>query len=776
MPEIRNVTVIGAGVMGAGIAAQVANAGVSVSLLDVVPKGASNRNVVAENALKKILSTNPAPLMDPRFSKRIVAGNIEDNLASVGDSDLIIEAVIEDIKIKQEIYAEIEAIRKIGSIVTSNTSTIPLSQLTNGLPQSFCQDFMISHFFNPPRYMRLLELVVGPETNQHVADALRLFADKTLGKVVVDCNDTPGFIANRIGIFWIEAAVRFALEMGINVEEADAIIGKPMGIPKTGVFGLLDLVGIDLQPHVQKSMLTLLPQDDLYRDIYQPSELLDKMISEGYIGRKGSGGFYRLIEKDGVKIKQALDLSNLTYRDLIKPQLESIMSRKIDLEALLSHPDPGGQYAWKVMSHTLSYAASLVPEITDNIHSIDQAMRNGYAWKWGPFEMMDQLGSAWFANRLEKSNMAIPQFISNLKGQSFYKINNGGKLQYYNCENSYQNIKRPTGVILLSDLKRKKKKIDGNNSASLWDIGDNVMCLEFHTKMNSLDSGVFKTIEKAIKKIPSSDFQALVIHNDNDNFSVGVNLGLALFAANIAAWPEITKIVVEGQKVYKALKYAPFPVVSAPSGMVLGGACELLLHSDAVQAHAESYIGLVEVGVGLIPAWGGCKEMLHRWQQLPKHPKGPMSAVIKVFEIIGTATVARSAEEAKHHLFLRSGDGITMNRDRLLGDAKDLALSLVSDYSPPEKPEFVLPGKSGKLALNMAVSDLCKMGKATAHDMVVADSLAKILTGDDVDITQTLSEDQMLSLERKSILELLKTKSTLARMEHMLEKGKPLRN
>ena len=762
--------------MGAGIAAQVANAGLPVSLLDIVPDGANGRNVIAENAIQRMLKTNPAPLMHTKNAKRITPGNIEDDLSVTADCDLIIEAVVENLEIKQDLYRRVEMNRKKNSIVTSNTSTIPLSHLIAEMPASFAHDFAITHFFNPPRYMRLLELVAGPQTRLEVIETLRDFGDRALGKTVVECKDTPGFIANRIGILWMESAVRFAIEDGFTVEEADAIVGRPMGIPKTGIFGLMDLVGIDLQPHVQRSMLALLPDKDLYRDLYQPSELVDQMIAEGYTGRKGKGGFYRLNRAGGKKVKEALDLETMTYRATIKPDLESIAAGKKGLRALVEHPDRGGQYAWRVLSHTLSYAAALVPDIADNVHAVDEAMRNGYAWKSGPFEMIDQLGPAWFANRLDQSNLEIPPLLSAVDNQTFYRTDDNNRLQFFGTDSTYHNVERPNGVLLLADIKRSTKRVDGNRSASIWDIGDGVMCLECHTKMNALDAGVFEIIGKAIQQIPVKGFHALIIYNEGDNFSVGVNLGLALFAANIAAWTEITKTVQQGQKIYKALKYAPFPVIAAPSGMALGGGCELLLHCDAVQAHAETYAGLVEVGVGLVPAWGGCKELLHRWSQHCEHPKGPMPAVTKVFETIGTAVVAKSAQEAKTYLFLQPDDGITMNRDRLLADAKERALALAENYSVPEKPEFHLPGQTGEIAMTMAVDDLYRTGKATAHDVVVGKALAHVLSGGNTDMTETLSEDQVLGLERKAIVNLMKTTATLARMEHMLETGKPLRN
>ncbi|MBO67396.1 MAG: 3-hydroxyacyl-CoA dehydrogenase [Acidiferrobacteraceae bacterium] len=768
--------VIGAGVMGAGIAAQIANAGLPVALLDVVPANNSNRNAIPEKALAQMLKAKPSPLMASSNIRNITPGNIDDDLHLAKDCDLIIEAVVENIEIKKELYLKLEKQRKTESIVTSNTSTIPLSHLVADLPRPLATNFAITHFFNPPRYMRLLELVGGPETNSDALEALTHFCDVKLGKSVVRCKDTPGFIANRIGIYWMESAVRYAIEMGLSVEEADAVVGKPMGIPKTGVFGLMDLVGIDLQPHVQQSMLALLPDNDPYRDIYQASDLLDHMIKTGYTGRKGKGGFYRLNSINGKKIKEVLDLKTMTYRPTVKPELGSIAAGRHGMRALVEHADIGGQYAWRVLSKTLSYSASLVPEIADDVYAIDEAMKNGYAWKWGPFEIIDQLGPQWFANKLRSDQLIIPPLLKAINENTFYTKNIKNQQEFFTANHTYKKISRPNGVLMLSDIKRQTKRINGNPSASIWDIGDAVLCLEFHTKMNSLDTAVFEMMEIAIREVKDKHYQALVIHNEGANFSAGVNLGLALFAANIAAWPEITKSVAQGQKIYKAIKYAPFPVVAAPSGMALGGGCELLLHCDGVQAHAETYTGLVEVGVGLVPAWGGCKELLARWSQYADHPKGPMTAITKVFEIIGTAKIATSALEAKQYLFLTEHDGITMNRNRLLADAKTLALSLVENYSPPEKPVFFLPGESARLALTMVIEDMHRNGKINDHDVTVAQGLAIILSGGNTDIVQSLTEEQILSLERKTILSLVKMPQTLARMEHMLETGKPLRN
>ena len=775
MSVIGKVAVIGSGVMGSGIAAQAANAGLEVILLDIVANEGADRNSVAAEAVERMRKTNPAPLMHPRNAARIRPGNLEDHLDWLSDCDLVIEVVLENLEIKRDLYRKIDTHRRADCIVTSNTSTIPLDHLVADMPEGFRQHFAVTHFFNPPRYMRLLELVGGPDTQAEVISSLRDFGDQLLGKSVVDCKDTPGFIANRIGILWMGVAVRFAFEDGITVEEADAVIGKPMGIPKTGIFGLLDLVGIDLQPHVERSMLSLLPENDMYRNIHRRSEFIEKMIADGYTGRKGKGGFYRLNRSDGGKVKEALDLVTGEYHRASKPTLESVEAARAGLRKLVDHPDRGGQYAWRVLSHTLSYAASLVPEIADDIHAVDEAMKNGYAWKWGPFELIDKLGARWFAERLAAEGMAVPTLLEKVGDGSFYRIE-GGQLQYFGTDGSYHDVKRAEGVLLLSDIKRSSERVAGNGSASLWDIGDKVICLEFHSKMNAVDEGIMMMASQALKIIPAQGYEALVIHNEGTNFSVGANVGLALFAANIAAWPKITESVKQGQDVYKNLKFAPFPVIGAPSGMALGGGCEILLHCDALEAHAETYMGLVEVGVGLVPAWGGCKEMLLRWSDNPKHAKGPMPAVSKVFETVATATVAKSAEEARSLLYLRPGDGIVMNRDRLLARAKERALSMAKDYTPPEPRALRLPGPSGEAAMTLVLNDFRRAGKATEHDVTVGKKLAHVLAGGKVDPTDTLTEDKVLGLERTAIVSLLRTSPTLDRIEHMLETGKPLRN
>mgnify|MGYP002716680261 FL=1 len=505
---------------------------------------------------------------------------------------------------------------------------------------------------------------------------------------------------------------------------------------------------------------------------------VERMIAEGRTGRKGGkGGFYnREKGAGGESLKRAVDLWTGDYRDSAKARLESLEIGAKDLRKLAEHPDRGGQYARAVLLDTLGYAAALVPEIADSPADVDAAMRLGYNWKWGPFELVDKLGPGWLANALREAGRPVPALLETAGERPFYRVQDGRR-QVLGTDGEYRDIPRPEGVLLLSDVKLRTQPLAKNASASLWDIGDGVACLEFHSKMNALDPDILAMVGKAVSMGKKGVFRALVVHNEADNFSVGANIGLALFAANIGAWGEIEGMIEGGQKAMRAMRDAPFPVVGAPSGMALGGGCEILLHCDAVQAHAETYIGLVEVGVGLIPGWGGCAAMLARWSEAPKAPRGPMPPVAKAFEMISTAQVAKSAAEARDLMLLRPTDGVTMNRDRLLADAKARALSMVEDYQPAEPKPLRLPGPTGRATLNMAVQGAALTGKATPHDQVVCDHLAETLTGGDrADHTVDTTEDQVRKLELKSFMALLKTEGTLARVEHMLETGRPLRN
>lgn len=779
----KKIAVLGSGVMGSGIAAHIANAGFPVLLLDI-PAREGGRNALTEKAVEKQLSSKPSGFIHKSRVALVETGNLEDDLDKLRDCDWIIEAVVEKLSVKQDVYRGIDAVRRPGSVVSSNTSTLPIHALVEGFPQAFRQDFMITHFFNPPRFMRLLEVVKGEDTRADAFAAISGFADVSLGKGVVECKDTPGFIANRIGVYWMTLGLLEAMRLGISVEEADAVMGRPVGIPKTGVFGLFDLIGIDLMPLIAREMLATLPEHDAFRTTYREPELVKKMIAEGCTGRKGKGGFYRVSRQGEHRIREVIDLQTGEYRAQRKASLASVEAAKDGLQALVTHPDIGGQYAWAVLSGTLAYAAALVPEIADDITGVDDAMRMGYNWKYGPFELLDRLGVDWFAQKMAAEGRPVPELLTKAAGRTLYEVRDGTR-QAFALTGAYRPVIPPSGSLMLSDIKLGAKPVLKNPSASLWDLGDGIACLELTSKMNAIDLDILGMIEQLVPVV-GRDFRGLVVGNDAEHFSVGANLALMLMAANVAAWSQISDMVRQGQNAMMGLKYAPFPVVSSLSGMALGGGCELTLHSHAVQAHVESYPGLVEVGVGLIPGWGGCKEMVLRHM----HGKssgggfirnlmatgGAMPALSKVFETIAMAKVAGSAEEARDMRILREDDAITMNRVRVLADAKARCLQMADGYAVPERQTVHLPGASAKVAMRMAVDGMAAAGKATPHDVVVCRVLAEVLSGGDTDISEAVTEQQLLDLEHDGFMELIRTRGSLARIEHMLATGKPLRN
>lgn len=765
---INKVCVIGAGVMGAGIAAQAANAGAQVVLLDVV-EGA------AQGAIQKMLKTKPAPFMHPKFATRITPGTM-DSLSLIEDCDWIIEAVIERLDIKQQLYAQITPHMKPGAILSSNTSTLPLDVLIEDMAAELRPYFLITHFFNPPRYMRLIEIVTGQYTDPGVIKLISEYSDHNLGKSIVTCHDTPGFIANRIGTYWLHCAVTEAIRMGIDIEAADAVLGRPMGIPKTGIFGLLDLVGLDLMPHILDSFRTSLSKEDAFHTLGPAPTLLAKMIEDGYTGRKGKGGFYRLNTSGGQKVKEAIDLKSGEYAPARRPKIEAAeAAQKGGLRATVRHASLEGRYAWSVISKTLVYAASLAPHIADDIEAIDRALRLGYNWKWGPFELIDKLGSGWFERKLKSTGQDVPELLLITAGRPFYKTIDG-QLRHMSFDGEYRLVHRPPGVLLLQDIKRKNQPLVHNTSASVWDIGDGVACLEFHSKMNSLNPFVLSMMNWARNELPKRAFKGLVIYNEGHNFSVGANIAMLMITAKLRLWPIIRWILRYGQNTFGKLKTAPFPVIGAPHGMALGGGCEVLLHCDGIEAHAETYSGLIEAGVGIVPGWGGCKELLSRWSRSKHRPGGPMPPVMKSFEAIATAQVSTSAFEARDLMILRPDDGVVMNADRVLSEAKSRVLKLASGYTPPHPTNMHLPGPSGRAALDLAIRDFVNKGVATAHDAIIAKQLARVLSGGDTDVHDIVTEAGILKLERDAIIKLAKTPETRARVTHMLKTGKPLRN
>ncbi len=775
---IDKVAVIGSGVMGAGIAAHCANAGCEVLLLDIVQEESQDRSSVARNAIKMMHKANPEMLMHKRNAKRITPGNIEDDLHLLKDYDWVVEVIIENLEIKRNLYSKLSDYIGSNTILSSNTSTIPRSELVSELPEDISSRFLITHFFNPPRYLPLLEVVTSSEVNDDVVSRFCNFADRRLGKRVTMCNDRPGFIGNRLGVYFVQRAIKATLEHGLSVEQADAMLGRPIGLPKTGVFALMDLIGIDLIPKVGQSLQSRLDEEDPFHKITGPGEdIIMSMIEEGYTGRKGKGGFYRLNRDDGKKVKEARDLSSGEYRKANRrAAFPSAKMGKRGLSALMDCDDDGARFVTDVLLDALAYAAFIVPDVSDDIYSIDGAMKVGYNWKKGPFEMMDSIGVPSMVKRLKETGREVPKFLSQAQQKgSFYSIEDG-EIMRLSSSGEMVVVERPEETLNVADLKRRGKPLKRNGSASIWDMGDEVLLVEYHTKMNAMDPMNIEMLVNAVDIAESEGFKGIVIGNDASNFCAGANLGLALFAANLGAWKDLEDFITLGQETYQTLKYCDVPVVAASAGLCLGGGAEVLMHCDAVQAHAESYIGLVEVGVGVVPAWGGCKELLGRLVEYGLVTNGPMGAAMKAFETIGTAQVAKSAEQASSLGFLAPSDQITMNRDRLLADAKGKVLELHEDYTPPEPRTYALPGPTGMAALSLALNDLSLSGQATPHDVVVATKLAKILTGGDSDITETLEEDDILSMEKDTFANLLKNLDTLDRVQHMLETGKPLRN
>ena len=779
MPKpIKKVAVIGSGVMGAGIAAHCANAGCEVLLLDIVPDGSSDRNAISKNAINKMQKSNPEMLMLKENSKLISSGNIEDHLYKLETYDWVIEVIIENLEIKRKLYKDIAENIGDETILSSNTSTIPRSELISDMSPSLSSRFLITHFFNPPRYLPLLEVVSGPEVDKEILNRFCTFADLDLGKRVTMCNDSPGFIGNRLGIYFIQRAYKATIEHGLSVEQADAMLGRPIGLPKTAVFSLMDLVGIDLIPHVTGSLISHLQKTDPFHDIAGAGkETVASMIEEGYTGRKGKGGFYRLNKESGKKVKEARNLISGEYNTAERRAgYPSAKMGKRGLSAIMDCDDKGSDFVTDVLLDTLSYAAYIVPEVSDDIYAIDGAMKVGYNWKNGPFEMMDSIGIKSMVQRLQESNRNVPPFLSlALEKGSFYNIEDR-EITRLSPDGEMVIVDRSEEILTVADLRRRGKPLKRNSSASIWDMGDDVLLVEYHTKMNAMDPMNMEMLLNAVDMAENEDWKGVVIGNDAPNFCAGANLGLALFAANLAAWKELDDFIGLGQDTYQTLKYSEVPIVAASSGLCLGGGAEVLMHCDAVQAHSESYVGLVEVGVGIIPAWGGCKEYLGRLKEFGLVPNGPMGAVMKAFEVIGTAQVAKSAEQARTMGFLSPNDRVTMNRDRLLADAKKLLIEISNDYIPPEPRTYSLPGISGKVALQLAVNDLALSGKVTPHDVIVTNALADILSGGNTDVTDLLNEDDILAMEKETIVRLAKNTDTLDRMQHMLETGKPLRN
>ncbi|MGH8550011.1 MAG: 3-hydroxyacyl-CoA dehydrogenase NAD-binding domain-containing protein [Methylococcales bacterium] len=769
---LRKAAVIGAGVMGAKIAAHIANAGIQVYLLDVVPQGAEDRDTLARSAIDRLLQLSSFPAFThPDNAKRVIPGNVEDHLARLKDVDWIVEAIVERLDVKQALYRNIEEIRNPDCIVSSNTSTIPLGDLSRDMPEGFARNFLITHFFNPPRTMRLLEIISGPMTRAEVVGTIRDFIDQGLGKCIVECSDTPGFICNRIGVFWLQCALHEAIRLNLSIEDVDVALSKALGNPKTGIFGLFDLIGLDLMPHIIDSLKTGLPDSDPFQAYSNVPGVYHSLLDRGHLGRKTGAGFYRIHRVNGKKTSESIDLASGEYRATKKALLElPDPSGKASLRALLDLPSDLGRFAWKLVSETLNYSAGLVPEIARNLADIDRAMRLGFNWNAGPFEMMDRVGIDYLETRIRRDGKDLNGL---LKVKSPMYRTDRGILKHKNPNGEFSPVPPLPGVLSLQDFKRRAKPLLDNPGASLWNIGDAVVCFEFHTPMNALNTEVLDLLQRSID-LAADKFRALVIYNEGPHFSSGANLKDLLAHIEAQNWTAIETIIRTGQRVFQALKVAPLPVVGAPSGFALGGGAEILLHCRAIQAHIELQMGLVETGVGLIPGWGGCKEILLRNYASRESSDDDATPAARTFALIANRRVSGSAQIARDLNFLRPSDSITMNRDRLLSDAKTKALQIARHYSAPKQAaagihtppiEDWFPGAIDEIGTGHPVSD---------YERSVLERLASVLSagrnGTEVD------ERTLLERELENFLFLVRQPKTRERIEFLLKTGRPLDN
>ncbi len=727
--------------MGCGIAAQLCNANIPVTLLDLTTE-------ITEKAKERIFKSRPPLLIDKSKIDNISIGNINDNFDTVSQADWIVEAVVERIDIKHNIYEKIFKSRKNGSIVSSNTSSIPIKILSEKLSEDEKKDFCITHFFNPVRYMDLLEIVKSENNDLEKINSLKTFCEKDLGKGTIVCNDTPGFLGNRIGVFAMQVAMTEAFRMKLTIEEADAVFGRPMGIPKTGVFGLYDLIGIDLMADVLKSFIKELPENDEFQKVAKEIPLVKKLIETGYTGRKGKGGFYRINKTDNKKTLEGINLENGEYSISKKFNLGS---ERMDIVNLINRDDKYGEYAWSVISKIIKYASSLVPGITDKFNDIDEAMRLGFNWTKGPFEMLKEIGVKNFFDKIDSfENNKFLENLSKTKDENFY-----GERQLY------------TDLETLGKIKPKATKIDKNNSAEIYRFND-FNIVEFTTKANALDYDSMDSLKNATDK-------PLIIINEAMQFSAGVNLSYTMDFADKGDFKSIEKFVKYFQETCKHLKYSKYPVVSAPSGLALGGGFEVLCQSNFVVSHTNIVVGLVETIVGLIPAGGGCKEMLWRWSQTDEARNDPDYAPLKVFEIIGYAKTATSPIEAEPFKYLKPDDKKIMSRNSLLSVSKKI-IEQNKDFKIPQEASFQFSGKVVYEKMIKMLEKLYNDKTILDHGVQVGKELAYVLSGGDTTVDKKLSEDDLYKLELDAFMRLIETQKTQDRIKHTLATSKPLVN
>jgi 3-hydroxyacyl-CoA dehydrogenase len=804
--RIEKAAVLGAGTMGSRIAAHLVNAGLPCVLLDIAPPDvkpsapSGEHNKIVRAGLEAAKKSKPAAFFTPALAEKVSIGNFDDDLGRCAEADWIIEVVAENLEIKRNLLSRVAQFRKPGAIVTTNTSGLPVHLIAVAMSEEFQQHWAGTHFFNPPRYMKLVEVIPGPKTSSEVIETLADFCDRRLGKGVVVAKDTPNFIANRIGTFSMLNAIRLMTSLGMTIEEVDACTGLAVGWPKSATFRTADLVGLDVFVHVIKNIYETAPNDESH-EMYKVPALVEEMVRRGWLGDKTGQGFYKKVKGEGEKQILTLDVNTMEYRPRQKAKFASLeMGKAIEdtrerLRALVGpvlegqNGDKAQQFIWGGLSEMCLYAARRVPEISDSVVDVDHALQWGFAWEMGPFEMMDAIGIKAFAAQIQKEGRELPPVIekvltSGRKG--FYESEKGKTTVFDVTSAAAKPLQKPPGVIILKSLKEAGREIERNSGASLIDLGDGVVCCEFHAKMNAIGADLMAMLHKGLKRL-DSDFDAMVIANQAVNFSVGANIMLMLVAAQEQEWDELHMGVKQFQNLNLALKYAPKPVVAAPQGMALGGGCEIGLHAAKIQAAAEAYIGLVETGVGLIPGGGGTKEMLIRANE---HAGGGedldlFHAMKPVFETIAMAKVGTSAEESRSLGFLRRADGVSMNRDRLVGDAKEAALSLVrGGYQPlaaswqegAQATQIKALGEQFLAGAKLVIHMMQRGGYITDYDAHVGRKLANILAGGPLTSPQLVSEQYVLDLEREAFVSLCGEKKTQERMAFTLKTGKPLRN
>jgi 3-hydroxyacyl-CoA dehydrogenase len=739
------------------------------------------RNRIARAGLEGLARMKPAPFYLKEYGALIETGNFEDDLEKLKDCDWVIEVVVENMKIKRSLFERIAPHLGPNAVLTTNTSGLSVNDMARDLPAELRSRFLVTHFFNPPRYMRLMEIVPCTDTDGQVVAEMAEFIERRLGKGVVYAKDTANFIANRIGVYAIYKGIRHMVEMGLTVEEVDSVAGPATARPKSAAFRTADLVGLDTLAHVGTNSYDTQP-DDEERDVFKLPDFMDTMIKQGLLGNKSGKGFYKKEKVDGKRQISYYDYQTGDYRPLQKPKFASVqMVKQIDdprrkIAAVVNGADQGAEYAWRSLRDTLIYAVNRIGEIADDVVNIDNAMKWGFNWELGPFEMLDAIGVPAFVKRAQKDGVAVPDSLKNL--DSFYRYTEDGRFEFYDVLGAgYQPVPQPAGQISLEILKRGGREVEKNSGASIIDLGDGVYCLEFHSKMNAISGDILSLVHKAIRRA-EQDGVGLVIGNRGANFSVGANLMLLAVALAEGAWEDIDMVLRSFQKATMAVKYAKVPVVAAPFGMTLGGGCEFCLHADAINASAETYMGLVEIGVGLLPGGGGTKEMCIRAVDLARrYDTDVQPFIFKHFRQIAMAQVSMGAAELAGMGYMRNGDAITMNIDRLIGDAKQKVLALAVNYRPPRPlTDIPAPGRSVAASIKSQLWNM-KMGShITDYEEKMGGIIADVICGGDVNPGTPVTEEYLLKLERENFLKLCGNKQTSERIQHMLKTGKPLRN